>query len=177
MPGPSDPADAPIVIVPYDPRWPALFAAEHTLLSHLLSPWLTGPIEHIGSTAIPGLSAKPVIDIMAAVESLPSSANAIAALRAADYLYAPYRAEVEHWFCKPHPSHRTHHLHLVPHRSPLWNDCLAFRNALRADPALASEYAALKLRLAAVHPNDRDAYTDAKEPFITRVLAQSHSPS
>ena len=173
MPAPSDSTDAPVVIAAYDPRWPALFATEHSLLSRLLAPWLVGPIEHIGSTAVIGLAAKPVIDIMAAVESLAASTDAIAALRPADYLYAPYRAEVMHWFCKPHPSHRTHHLHLVPHRSPLWNERLAFRDRLRADPLLAREYADLKHRLAAAHPNDRDAYTDAKTPFIRRVLAES----
>ena len=81
----------------------------------VLQPWLAGPIEHIGSTAVPGLAAKPVVDIMAGVESLDASRPAIAALERAGYCYAPYRADTEHWFCKPSPQFRTHHLHLMVH--------------------------------------------------------------
>ncbi len=168
MPAPAD--DAPILLVPYDPRWPALFLAERALLQPLLAPWLAGPIEHIGSTAIPGLIAKPVIDLMAPVASLASSTAAIAALRPLDYLYAPYRADTEHWFCKPHPSARTHHLHLVPLGSPTWHSALAFRDRLRADSALAAAYATLKTRLATLHRHDREAYTAAKSDFITRLV-------
>jgi GrpB-like predicted nucleotidyltransferase (UPF0157 family) len=75
------------------------------------------------------------------------------------------------WLCKPSDEVRTHHLHLVPHGSALWQDRLAFRDRLRTDARIAAEYAALKLALAAEHGLDRDAYTDAKEPFVRRVLA------
>jgi GrpB-like predicted nucleotidyltransferase (UPF0157 family) len=164
-------ADAPIEIVPADPRWPALFAAERDAISAALSPWLVGPPEHIGSTAVPGLAAKPVIDIMAPVASLDASRAAIAAATALRYCHAPYQADRMHWFCKPDPRHRTHHLHLVPADSPLWRDRLAFRDALRRDAALRDAYAALKRSLAQVHRSDRDAYTAAKGPFILQVLA------
>jgi GrpB-like predicted nucleotidyltransferase (UPF0157 family) len=171
MPDPeAGSADAPIEAVPYDPTWPARFAAERDLLSGVLAPWLAGPIEHVGSTAVPGLSAKPVIDIMAGVESLEGSRDAIRAVAAAGYRHAPYRADVMHWFCKPRPSLRTHHLHLVPFGSRLWADRLAFRDRLRADPPLARAYGGLKEGLAARHRFDREAYTEAKGAFIERVL-------
>jgi GrpB-like predicted nucleotidyltransferase (UPF0157 family) len=161
---------APIHIAAYDPAWPTLFEAERQLLARVLGRWLVGPIEHVGSTAVPGLSAKPVIDIMAAVESLDTSREAITSLREVGYQYAPYRIDVMHWFCKPSFATRTHHLHLVPFPSPLWTERIAFRDCLRALPAVAQDYAALKHRLADRHPFDREAYTEAKGPFVARVL-------
>jgi GrpB-like predicted nucleotidyltransferase (UPF0157 family) len=79
------PADAPVEIVAYDAAWPRRFDEEARLLRELLRPWLAGPIEHIGSTAVPGLAAKPIVDILAAVESLDASRPSIAALAAAGY--------------------------------------------------------------------------------------------
>ncbi|HVW19986.1 MAG TPA: GrpB family protein [Opitutaceae bacterium] len=150
--------DAPIQIVAYDAQWVRLFLEEREILRRVLSPWLTGPIEHIGSTAVPGLSAKPVINIIAAVGTLDGSRDAIPALRSVDYLHAPYREDVMHWFCKPHPSFRTHHLHLIPHGSPLWTARIVFRDRLRENRDLAAEYAELKRSLAASFPQDREIY-------------------
>ena len=160
-----------VFVDPYDPRWPELFAAERALLDEVLAPWLVASIEHIGSTAVPGLAAKPVIDIMAPVASLEASRAAIDALGTSGYCYFPYRAGVMHWFCKPSDDIRTHHLHLVPYRSPLWNERLAFRDALRTDARLAARYEALKRDLARAHPDDREAYTDAKTAFIREAVA------
>jgi len=164
-------AQAPIELVAYRTDWPARFEAERVLLEAALAPWLAGDIQHIGSTAVPGLAAKPVIDIMAPVFSLEASRPAIEAAIAAGYVHYPYKPDVMHWFCKPSPAHRTHHLHLVPIGSPLWQQRLAFRDALRADAALAAEYAVLKVRLAEEFRLDREAYTEGKTPFISRVLA------
>jgi len=147
-----------------------MFEAERELLDRVLRPWLVGSIEHIGSTSVLGLSAKPVIDIMFGVESLVSSEPAKLVLREHSYLYADYRPEVMHWFCKPSFEFRSHHLHLVPYRSHLWNERIAFRDVLRADPGVAAEYDALKRDLARRFEHDREAYTDAKWPFIERVL-------
>src|SRR6185312_14066771 len=80
--------DAPIEVVPYRPEWPAMFEAERAVLDTALAPWLVGPIEHIGSTAVPGLVAKPLIDIMASVESLEASLPAIDRLAEVGYCYA-----------------------------------------------------------------------------------------
>ena len=165
--------EAPVLLVDYDPAWPAAFERERGALAEVLDQWLSGSIEHIGSTAVAGLRAKPVLDIMAGVESLEASLPAIQAVSRLHYVHFPYRAEVMHWFCKPSPAHRTHHLHLVPFGSPLWNERLQFRDALRSDPALAAEYARLKTLLADRYRNDREAYTEAKSAFVARVLRRA----
>jgi GrpB-like predicted nucleotidyltransferase (UPF0157 family) len=161
--------EAPVEIVPYDPSWPTRFQEEAEVLRRALAAWLAGPIEHIGSTAVPGLAAKPVIDIMAGVQSLDLSRPAIAAATELGYCYGPYRPELEHWFCKPSPAFRTHHLHLMPVGTPQWLRPIAFRDHLRAHPDVAREYETLKRRLALEHRMNREAYTQAKGPFIDRV--------
>lgn len=165
--------EEPVDLAPYDPAWPRKFEQERVRLAPVLAPWLAGTIEHIGSTAVPGLVAKPIIDIMAAVRDLPSSLDARTALRALGYMYFPYRADVMHWFCKPSPARRTHHLHLVPESSTLWADRIVFRDHLRASPSAAAEYAALKTALAVRYRFDREAYTDAKSGFIQSVLERA----
>lgn len=162
--------DAPVHIVPYDPAWPAMFELERATLAMELRAWVVGSIEHVGSTAVVGLSAKPVIDIMVGVQSLAASRPAIPVLRELGYQYAEYKTDVMHWFCKPSFEVRTHHLHLVPFDGPLWRERLAFRDLLRSDPVVASEYDQLKRDLAAQHRFDREAYTQAKYPFIARCL-------
>ena len=126
MTSPEAPAE-PVEIVPYDPLWPMRFHDEAEILRQALAPWLAGAIEHIGSTAIPGLAAKPVVDIMVGVATLDGSRPAVAAATALGYCYAPYRADIEHWFCKPSPALRTHHLHLIPVGTSQWLRPIAFR--------------------------------------------------
>lgn len=161
--------DAAVEVVDYDPSWPAQFQAEAEILRRALARWLLGPVEHIGSTAVPGLCAKPVLDIMAAVATLDSSRPAIVAASELGYCYAPYQVELEHWFCKPSPAVRTHHLHLIPVGTPQWLRPIAFRDYLRGHPDVAAEYGMLKQQLARAHRLDREAYTQAKRPFIDRV--------
>lgn len=161
---------APVIVVPYDSSWPSRFESEKQVLSYVLAQWLAGPIEHVGSTAVPGLAAKPVIDIMVAVENLDASRPAIPAAEALGYIYWPYKADVMHWFCKPSDAHRTHHLHLVPYGSKLWQARLGFRDALRGDARLAEEYAQLKLHLANKYRYDRETYTQSKTSFVHDVL-------
>jgi GrpB-like predicted nucleotidyltransferase (UPF0157 family) len=159
-----------IYLVPYDPTWAHSFETESAGLARLLGPWRRGSIEHIGSTAVRGLCAKPVIDVMVGVSSLTASLPAKQVLADAGYQYSAYRADVMHWFCKPSFAFRTHHIHLIPFESDLWLQRLAFRDALRADRALATEYAELKQELARTFEFDREAYTAAKDPFVERVL-------
>jgi GrpB-like predicted nucleotidyltransferase (UPF0157 family) len=165
--------EAPVHIVPYDPSWPDQFEQERRLLTGILADWVKGGIEHVGSTAVPGLDAKPVIDIMVGVGSLEASRDAISVLEQNGYSYAPYRPDVMHWFCKPSPAFRTHHLHLVPYNSPLWKERLIFRNYLRSHLEVAREYAELKYRLAEQYRFDREAYTEAKGEFIQGVLRKA----
>jgi GrpB-like predicted nucleotidyltransferase (UPF0157 family) len=165
--------DAPVEIVPFDPAWAELFERERSVLRVALGKWIAGPIEHVGSTAVEGLAAKPVIDIMVGVKSLAASRPAIAAVAELGYQYADYRADVMHWFCKPSAEIRTHHLHLVPFGGSLWRERLLFRDVLRAEPSVARAYEDLKRELAARHRLDRDRYTAEKTDFIAGVIARA----
>ncbi len=167
---PSSSDSPPVLLVPYDDTWPARFREEEKAIRRVLAGHLAGPIEHVGSTAVPGLAAKPIIDIMVGVTSLAESRSIIPLLAEIGYVHYPYRPDVMHWFCKPSAAFRTHHLHAIPVGSALWRDRLAFRDYLRAHPETRLEYAALKAELAERHHLDREAYTEAKTPFIARVL-------
>jgi GrpB-like predicted nucleotidyltransferase (UPF0157 family) len=169
----TEPASEPIRVAPYDPGWPARFERERDLLRGAIGTWVVGGVHHVGSTAVPGLDAKPIIDILVGVEDLATSRASFEALAELEYLYAPYRPGEMHWFCKPGPSRRTHHLHLVPCGSPRYRDELAFRDHLRSSPAKARDYAALKHRLAARFEHDREGYTDAKADFVGSVLREA----
>ena len=170
------PEDAPVRIVPYDPNWPARFEEEHAALAPAIGDWVVGGIHHVGSTAVPGLEAKPIVDILVGVRGLEESRSCFDRLAALGYLYAPYLAEEMHWFCKPSPSRRTHHLHLVPADSSRFRDELAFRDYLRSDHDVAREYGALKRDLAKELEHDREAYTAAKADFIRTAVTRALRP-
>jgi GrpB-like predicted nucleotidyltransferase (UPF0157 family) len=155
----------------YDPRWPGLFEAERERLLALFPDDFIA-VEHIGSTAVPGLAAKPVIDILAGVASMASARALVAPLCTQGYTAsAEFNASLadRQWLMRWAEGHRSHHLHLVVHGGELWVQRLRFRDALRADAALAARYAALKTELAARHPNDREAYTEGKAAFVRAV--------
>jgi GrpB-like predicted nucleotidyltransferase (UPF0157 family) len=169
----AEPADEPIHIASYDPEWPARFNQERGHLRHAIAPWAVGDIHHVGSTAVPGLDAKPIIDILVGVGDLTTSRACFEPLAELEYLYAPYLPEEMHWFCKPDPGRRTHHLHVVPRDAPRYREELAFRDHLRANPGKARDYAELKHRLAARFEYDREGYTRAKADFIQRILREA----
>jgi GrpB-like predicted nucleotidyltransferase (UPF0157 family) len=164
--------DEPVRIVSYDSSWPSRFEAEKVLLEETIGGWVSGGVHHVGSTSVPGLAAKPVIDILVGVRDLPSSRACIETLATLNYQYAPYRADEMHWFCKPKPSHRTHHLHLVPSGARRFWAELAFRDVLRACPDLAVRYEELKRTLARDFEHDREGYTHAKATFIEDALGR-----
>jgi GrpB-like predicted nucleotidyltransferase (UPF0157 family) len=147
------------------------FAAERTRILTALGD-LPAAIEHIGSTAVPGLVAKPIIDILIGHPAIYDRASCVDALQSIGY---DSRGESgipgRDYFRRGSP--RSHHLHLVEYGGQLWRDHLRFCNRLRADPALAAMYAKLKRRLAMAHSDDRAAYTEAKGPFVARVLRAS----
>ena len=158
--------DAPIEIVEYDPAWQASYAAERARLAPLLP---GAEILHIGSTAVPGLAAKPIIDIAALVEDLGAPIPAL--VRQAGYQFprAFNTSPAHHRFlCYPTTAHRTHHLHLLDEREEL-DRRLRFRDRLRENPTLAGEYAALKWALAERFRENREGYTEAKTTFIQRA--------
>jgi GrpB-like predicted nucleotidyltransferase (UPF0157 family) len=162
-----------VVIVPYDPNWKHRFEAERILLERVLAPWLRGGVHHVGSTAIPGIAAKPIIDIVAGVNDFKAARAAFEPLRRASYSYSPHRPGIAHHFAKPSPRLAEYGLHLTEPESDLWRERLAFRDALRGDATLAAEYEALKLRLAEEYSNDVAAYTRGKRTFVARVLASA----
>src|SRR4051794_41879323 len=106
--------EAPIELASYDPAWPSRFRIESDELQRVLAPWLAGSVEHIGSTAVPGLAAKPVIDIMAGVSNLDVSRPAIEAGAVLGYCYFSYLPPLEHWVCQPSPAVCPPHLPPVP---------------------------------------------------------------
>ena len=168
-------ADQRVEIVDYDPRWPDLFAGQRFRVADLLGPWLAGPVAHIGSTAVPGLPAKPVIDMLAPVGSLADARLGVPVLGDAGWLFWPgdpggdYRL----WFLRPSPEARTHHLQVIEDGHPHAVALLAFRDALRADEALRNRYASLKKSLAQQHPDSRNAYTNAKAEFVRHTLRRA----
>ena len=165
--------DEPVRIVAYDREWADRFDQERAALADAIGDWIVGGIHHVGSTAVPGLDAKPVIDILAGVEDLSGSRPCFDRLATLDYVYFPYRSDEMHWFCKPSPSRRTHHLHLVPTDSARFHDELAFRDYLRAHLDVAREYGTLKRRLAVEFRHEREAYTSAKTDFIRETLLRA----
>ncbi|MFL5782810.1 MAG: GrpB family protein [Thermoleophilaceae bacterium] len=162
--------DQPVQLVAYVPSWPARAAAEAAVLDGALGAWLDGAVEHVGSTAVPGLEAKPTIDLMAPVVDLDAARAAFGPLAELGYVYAPHRPHC-HWFCKPSPAVREFHLILIESSHPDFAARLRFRDRLRADPATAAAYVDLKRDLAARFRDHREAYTDAKAAFVAEASA------
>lgn len=159
-----------IQVVPYDADWPRRFESERARLESVLQPWLTGGIHHIGSTAVPGLAAKPIIDMIAGIRDLEEGRGAFGPMENAGYVYVKHRPEA-HLFGRAPLERRTYGIHLTEVGSDLWLERLAFRDALRGDAGRVGEYARLKQELATAHPDDIKAYTDGKRAFVAQVLA------
>jgi GrpB-like predicted nucleotidyltransferase (UPF0157 family) len=160
-----------ITVVEYQSDWPGLFETERRLLLTALGPD-SGRIEHIGSTAVPGLAAKPILDIMAGLRTLPLGREAVAALSALGYEdLGENGIPGRHFFRKGMP--RTHHLHVVEDGSDFWRNHLLFRDYLRGHPEEADAYGCLKRALGGRFRADRDAYSNAKTPYIEEVLRKA----
>jgi GrpB-like predicted nucleotidyltransferase (UPF0157 family) len=161
-----------VEIQPYDVRWPSRFESERDwLIRRFPNEFLA--VEHFGSTAVPGLAAKPIIDVLAGVESMRVADELLPRLCEGGYdTSSEFNATLKdkRWLMRHADGKRTHHLHLVTYGEVVWRECLAFRDALRGDPALAARYGALKRELAALHGNDREAYTNAKTEFVQAVI-------
>lgn len=174
-----------IALVEYDSRWPNQFAAEAARVWDALGHGIVTAVEHFGSTSVPGLSAKPIIDILVGVRSAAEAREqAVPALEAMGYAF---------WYDNPNPAHlffvkglppngpRTHHVHMVEpdtFRDPkneafLFWDRLLFRDYLRAHPDEARRYEAVKCDLAARFPDDREAYTDGKAEYVSGVMEKA----
>ncbi len=155
-------------LVEYDARWPALFAAEQQRISDRCGT-LALRLEHVGGTSIPGMCAKPVLDIAAGRPRDTSTPDYIAALQRAGYEHRGERGVPGRlFFSRGQP--RAYHLHLVEEGGPLWRDYVAFRDYLRAHAEAARQFADLKRVLAARFSQDREAYMNAKSSHVQEIL-------
>ena len=165
-----------IAIVPYNPAWPKLFESEANHLRQTLPRSLVNRIEHFGSTAVPGLAAKPVVDMLIEVSSLEETQKQIVPLLEAkgyDYFWRLDSEPPYAWFIKRNAQGaRTHHLHMVEADSKLW-ERLYFRDYLRQFSDEAQRYAELKISLAEKYPNDRVAYTKGKAEYIVALTEKA----
>jgi GrpB-like predicted nucleotidyltransferase (UPF0157 family) len=169
-----------VTVVPYDHSWPEMFEQERLHLLSCLPKDLIKRIEHFGSTAVPGLLAKPIVDILVEVTSLEEIKQRIVPILEAqgyEYLWRPSWGNdtppFYAWFIKRGKNgNRTHHIHMIESHFEHW-DRLLFRDYLIEHPGVAKEYGDLKMRLSSMHQNDRVAYTQAKSDFVMRVTAMA----
>lgn len=160
--------DGRVSLAPHDGAWRSAFAAEAVRLRDLLGAQVLG-IEHVGSTAIPGISAKPILDILVGLADLDVGPALAEDLATIGYELRPNAGlPEEHVFVKGAP--RTHILHVVRLNGPAWQQKIAFRDSLRENPDLARSYEALKSALSAQFPDDRAAYTSGKADFVREVV-------
>lgn len=157
-----------IIVVAYDPSWPSRFQAEAELLADALAP-MELMIEHVGSTSVPGLCAKPVIDILVGTEELRPASVYEKGLSRIGYVLGDSEESGRHFFAKVP---RTAHVHVVRFRSWDWYSKIWYRDKLRGDPKYRDEYAALKRELAITFRADRNAYSKAKDELVERGLRQ-----
>ena len=161
------------MVTDYHAAWPLQFAQVAGEVRSAL-PGSRFALEHIGSTAVPGLCAKPVLDIALGVSALDEVEAFIAPLAGIGFTYRPgYEAQIpdRRYFVRDAGRVPRVHLHAVVLDGTLWRQHLRFRDLLRQDPGTLQSYAALKRQLAAIHASDKAAYTDAKSPFIQHILA------
>ena len=163
---------APIVVITYDPAWPLHYEEEKSRILSVIAPYVVC-MEHMGSTAVPGLAAKPVIDILIGVRNLSDAPLFLPPLISLGYDYIQKHEAVipeRRYLHRLVNGQHTHHLHMVEPDSNFYKVQITFRNTLRRHPDTRDQYAALKLDLAQKYRNDREAYTDAKSAFILSVL-------
>jgi len=170
----------PIIIAEYNPRWPTMYEEEKARILGAVGHKIVA-IEHIGSTAVPGLGAKPIIDIMAAVHRISDSQECIELLQTLGYKYHYYPEFPDRCVFVDGPMGTgPHHLHMTEHMSDFWIEKLLFRDYLRAHPEVTEEYYHLKKEWATKYGVDRDkyeTYTEAKTPFIQSVMARARTES
>jgi GrpB-like predicted nucleotidyltransferase (UPF0157 family) len=159
-----------VAVRPYNPAWPDCFAIEARRLRKALGP-AAAHLEHVGSTAVPGLAAKPVIDLALGLADPVQLDDLTGQLRLLGYAAFGERLLTgDHFFALGPPEARTHYLHVVALAGIRWKNYLHVRDRLRADPSLRDAYSRLKVDLAAHHPSDRSAYAAGKEALITSLL-------
>jgi GrpB-like predicted nucleotidyltransferase (UPF0157 family) len=163
----------PIVIQDYDPQWPDLYAVEERFLWEALSSSAV-QIEHIGSTSVPGLAAKPIIDISVAVHDLADVTKYVPAMNRLRYMEVSINPAFQRrLFCKGPYNEGTHHVHFTVHGSVVWAEPLLFRDYLRAHPEAAAWYQQVKRDSAAKHQNDLNGYHDEKAGCVVALMERA----
>jgi GrpB-like predicted nucleotidyltransferase (UPF0157 family) len=162
--------DEPVEIVPYNPEWPTEFERERSSIEKTFGT-LEIEVQHIGSTAVLGLAAKPIVDILVAVDSIEDRATVEQRLSVLGYVNVPYDNDDKRLFFKKGVP-RAYHVHVVKRNSWTYWKQLLFRDILASDPRLRAEYEQLKFELAAKFRNDRDAYSNAKTEFIEHAVSK-----
>ena len=165
-----------VVLADYDPRWPERYRAEAARIRAALGGWIE-QIEHVGSTAVPGLAAKPIIDIAVGVRRLADAERCIEPLKRIGYAYRPGAEELvpdRRFFQKGGSAAREFHVHVVDVRGPDWERWLLFRDYVRAHPEKARDYEQLKRALASCQRDNR-AYTALKSAFIMAAVAEARA--
>lgn len=168
-----------VILSGYNNEWPRFFRAERKLLKATLGK-LAMAISHIGSTAVPGLCAKPILDIMVSVLSIDKAEKNILSFERCGYRVKPREEDPvpgRLFFSKDIDGLRCFHLHVTATGSIFCKEHLRFRNILRKDPKAAQAYARLKLRLSKRFPDDRNAYIDGKAKFISDALTKKPGKS
>lgn len=161
-----------VVVMPHDARWQEEFTAASAEIFEVIGNSILA-IHHVGSTAVPGLCAKPILDLLVSVEDFAESLELVPDLEKLGYEFRPHEEIPDrHYFRRRRGTARTHHLSLAEPSSHHHRVTLAFRDALRSDPAAARRYSELKLELARRFPNDREAYIEGKSAFVAEVLAR-----
>lgn len=161
----------PVVVVDYNPLWPRQFETLGSRLANVLG-GLAVTIEHVGSTAVPGLAAKPIIDIDVLLSSPEDLPSAIAALASIGYQHRGDLGIASREAFRAPAGDLRHHLYVCPNNTE-YQRHIAFRNYLRAHPREADAYAALKGKLAAKFRDDREAYNNAKREFVEGILLKA----
>ena len=165
----DDRFDPAVRIVEYDPEWPALADAEMRAIEEALGD-IAVRLEHVGSTAVPGLAAKPILDLQLSVAAMEPRDRYVEPLERLGYLFVPAPESPDyHLFAKPPERPRTHHLHVCAAGSERERRHIAMRDFLRAHPEEAARYEARKREVAARHPQDRLAYIDGKEAYVNAL--------
>ena len=163
---------APIVVVPYDPGWPALFADVGSRLRQALGD-VALRIDHVGSTSVPGLAAKPVIDIQISVSAFDPLDAYRLPLQAVGFVWRANNPDLSKRYFREVPGGRRTHIHVQRAGSLGEQLTLVFRDYMRAHPDDARRYAELKYRLAGQFRDNRVTYTESKAPFVWEILARA----
>lgn len=162
-----------VKLLPYTDEWKRLYNKEEEIMLSIIKDYVID-IQHIGSTSIPGLTAKPIIDIIIGIKTFTDLPIIIKELKANGYIYRPKSSTDERvLFVKGTDGIRTHHIHVVKWKGDEWNNNILFRDYLTKYSEIAEEYSKLKNSLSKKYKNDRNTYTESKNEFIQNVIMRA----